>query len=130
MNPLRGASYYDPGPNFSFHTPANYVPPALPALTPATPILPPLAHHAAPPVHHVPTITQPPVQHQPMPHHAPPAEPLSDDANDLHTSRDPMDVDMQDSTKDSQGTSLSSRATLDILLYGDTDTHMQEPPMP
>jgi hypothetical protein len=31
---------------------------------------------------------------------------------------------MQDSMKDSQGTSLSSRATLDILLYGDTNTHM------
>jgi hypothetical protein len=43
--------YYDPGPNFSFHTPANYIPSA-PA--PVALILPPI-YHAAPPVYHVPT---------------------------------------------------------------------------
>jgi hypothetical protein len=37
---------------------------------------------------------------------------------------------MRDSIEDSQGESLSSRATLDILLYEDTNTYMQEPPMP
>jgi hypothetical protein len=58
-----------------------------------------------------------------------PLEPLPNDANDLYTSGTPKDIDMGDSTEDSQGESLSSRATLDILLYGDTDTYMQEPPM-
>jgi hypothetical protein len=65
-----------------------------------------------------------------MPYHVPPTEPLPDDANNLYPSRDPMDVDMQDSMEDSQGESPSSRATLDILLYRDTDAYMQEPPMP
>jgi hypothetical protein len=64
-----------------------------------------------------------------MPHHIPP-KPLPDDANNLYTSRNPMDVDMQDSMEDSQGESPSSRATLNILLYRDTNTHMQEPLMP
>jgi hypothetical protein len=53
MNPLERASCYDPGPNFSFHTPTNYIPPA-PA--PTASILPPI-YHAAPPIHHVPVTT-------------------------------------------------------------------------
>jgi hypothetical protein len=65
-----------------------------------------------------------------MPYHVPLADPLPDDANYLHTSRDPINVDMQNSMEDSQGISPSSRATLDILLYGDTNIYIQEPPMP
>jgi hypothetical protein len=64
-----------------------------------------------------------------MPHHIPPLEPLPDDANNLYTSGNPVDINMQDSMEDSQGESLSSRATLDILLYRDTDAYMQEPPV-
>jgi hypothetical protein len=63
-----------------------------------------------------------------------PPEPLPDDAtindaNNLYTSRTPVDIDMGDSTEDSQGESPSSRATLDILLYRDTDAYMQELPL-
>jgi hypothetical protein len=53
-----------------------------------------------------------------------PPEPLPNDANDLYTSRTPKDINIEDSTEDSQGESPSSRATLDILLYRDTDTYM------
>jgi hypothetical protein len=49
------------------------------------------------------------------------------DANNLYTSGTPMDINMGDSTEDSQGESPSSQATLDILLYRDTNTYMQEP---
>jgi hypothetical protein len=84
---------YDPGPNFSFHTPTNYIPPA-PA--PAAPILPPI-HHAAPPIHHVSVTTQPPVQ---LPS-VYPLEPFSDNANNLYTSENPKDIDMGDSMEDS-----------------------------
>jgi hypothetical protein len=59
-----------------------------------------------------------------MPHHVSSTEPLPNNANYLYTSRNPMDIDMQDSTEDSQGTSPSSQATLNILLYGDTDANM------
>jgi hypothetical protein len=59
----------------------------------------------------------------------PVAEPLPDNVDDLYTSRTPVDINMEDSIEDSQGESLSSRATLDILLYGDTDAYMQEPPL-
>jgi hypothetical protein len=64
-----------------------------------------------------------------------PLEPLSnnvtlDDTDNLYTSRTPKDTDIGDSIEDSQRESLSSRATLDILLYRDTDTYMQEPPLP
>jgi hypothetical protein len=54
-------------------------------------------------------------------------EPLSDNANNLHTSGTPNDVDIEDSIEDSQEESLSSQATLDLLLYRDIDAHMQEP---
>jgi hypothetical protein len=59
-----------------------------------------------------------------MPYYVPPPEPLPNDANNLYTSGNPMGIDMQDSMEDSQGESLSSRATLDILLYRDTDAYM------
>jgi hypothetical protein len=59
----------------------------------------------------------------------PTAEPLPNNVDDLYTSVTPADINMGDSTEDSQGESLSSRATLDILLYGDTDAYMQEPPL-
>jgi hypothetical protein len=91
---------YDPGPNFSFYTPANYIPLAPPALAPAAPILPPPVYHATPPAHYVSTSAQPPVQ--PLSVHplelAP--EPLLDDANNLHTSGTPHDIDMEDSIED------------------------------
>jgi hypothetical protein len=45
-----------------------------------------------------------------------PLEPLLDDTNNLYTSGTPADIDIGDSTEDSQGESPSSRATLDILL--------------
>jgi hypothetical protein len=73
---------------------------------------------------------QPPVQYQPMPHYVPPLEPLPDDTNYLYTSGTPTNVDMEEGQEDSQGTSLSSQATLDILLYRDTDAYMQKPLMP
>jgi hypothetical protein len=57
-----------------------------------------------------------------------PPEPLPNNANNLYTSGTPKDIDIRDSMKDSQGESLSSRATLDILLYRDTNAYMQEPP--
>jgi hypothetical protein len=60
----------------------------------------------------------------------PTAEPLPDDANYLHTSGTPTDIDMKGDQEDSQRTSPSSWAILDILLYGDTDAYMQEPPLP
>jgi hypothetical protein len=59
----------------------------------------------------------------------PASEPLPNNAHDLHTSEIPNDVNIEDSIEDSQGESPSSQATLDILLYKDTDTYMQEPPM-
>jgi hypothetical protein len=58
-----------------------------------------------------------------------PLESLPNDANNLYTSGTPKDIDIEDSTEDSQGESPSSRATLDILLYGDIDAYMQEPPV-
>jgi hypothetical protein len=64
-----------------------------------------------------------------MPPLAPPLEPLPNNADNLYTSGTPKDINMEDGTQDSQGESLSSRATLDILLYRDTNVYMQEPPM-
>jgi hypothetical protein len=61
---------------------------------------------------------------EPLPNNA-----ILNDDNNLYTSRTPTDTNMRDSIKDSQGESLSSRATLDILLYRDTDAYMQEPPL-
>jgi hypothetical protein len=52
------------------------------------------------------------------------AEPLLNDANNHYTSGNPMDINMQDSMEDSQEESPSSRAMLDILLYGDNDAYM------
>src|SRR5947209_1653634 len=92
--------YYDPGLNFSFHTSANYVPPAPPAPVPTAPILPPV-YHTAPPVHHVPTTAQLPMQHQPMPHLVPPSEPLPDDANYLHTCQDSVLTTYVEAVRDS-----------------------------
>jgi hypothetical protein len=113
--------YYNPGPNFSFHTPANYVPPAPSAPAPATPILPPLIYHATPPVHHVSATAQLPIQllalqlsaqspMQLLPVHPsdPVPEPFPDNAYNLYTSRISNDINKEDSMEDSQGESLSS----------------------
>src|SRR5205807_336812 len=91
---------------------------------------PPPVHYVAPPVYHVPTAAQPPMQHQPVQPLDLALEPLPNNANDLYTSGTPADINMEDSMEDSQGESLSSQATLDILFHRDTDTYMQEPPMP